>query len=187
MESRIKKALFLFILVFASTYGHASLMLEPRVFTTTATFDAGNNDGNLTGKGYGLKIGYLGEYFMAGINLEKQTVETQSGFSTDNYQKFDGGGIGTFMGFHFWDLLKVWTSYLNTTLEPTSNRDYRYFGQYVSFGIGFRVYQGLLISYEGFRNQYTQEENDETGKTRGLDDNIKTEGSNLILSYILKF
>lgn len=162
-------------------------MLEPRVFTTSATFEVGNEDGNMTAKGYGLKIGYLGEYFMAGVNLEKQTVETQSGFNVDGYKRFDGGGIGTYMGFHFWDLLKVWTSYLNTTLEPTSNRDYRYFGQYVSFGLGLRIHEGLLISYEGFRNQYTQEEDDETGKTRGLDDNIKTEGANYILSYILTF
>ena len=108
-------------------------------------------------------------------------------YHPNNYKKYNGGGVGSFLGFHFFDSFKIWTGYLNSTLEPTSNRDFRYFGQHVSFGLGLRVYQGLMINAEGFRNQYTQEENDETGKTRGLDDNIKTEGQIYYLSYIFIF
>ena len=181
------RLLFCFILFIFSSLAHASFIVEPGYHYYEGRFKAGNEKGNLTGKVFGLNLGYLGEFAMAGITLEKGQYSYDNNITTNSYSHFDGGGVGTFIGFHFWDNIKLWTGYLNSTLEPTANNNIRYFGQHASFGIGYRVYDGLMLNIQGFRNQFTQIEDDVTGKTSGLDTNIKTEGHSYYLSYILIF
>ena len=76
---------------------------------------------------------------------------------------------------------------MNSSLEPIDNNSTRFFGQYVSLSLGYRIHNGLMLNYTEFRNQYTQIEDDDTGKTEGLTKNIRESGGNLSLSYILAF
>ena len=121
------------------------------------------------------------------VGLDKISSKTyfNEGFSSQTGKIYSGGGIGTFLGFHFWDRLRVETTYLNSALEANSNDEFRYFGQYFSYGLGLRLWKGFMLNYSKFNNQYTQSENDETGLTLGLSNNIKTEGESISLSYIL--
>lgn len=162
-------------------------MVEPYYKFYSGSFQSGENSGDFNGRIFGTNVGYLGEYFMAGLTFERGQYTSDSDLTTNGYEKYDGGGIGTYLGFHFLDLYKLWTGYLNSALEPTANKDIRYFGQHVSFGFGWRIWEGLLINVEGFRNVYTQQEDDITGKTEGLETNMRTEGTSYFLSYFLVF
>ncbi|MAZ49632.1 MAG: hypothetical protein CME65_13815 [Halobacteriovoraceae bacterium] len=135
--------------------------------------------------GQGLKIGYMGNYILTGLSFDQNRTYFNEGFSSQTGKIYSGGGIGTFLGFHFWDRLRVETTYLNSALEANSNDEFRYFGQYFSYGLGLRLWKGFMLNYSKFNNQYTQSENDETGLTLGLSNNIKTEGESISLSYIL--
>jgi hypothetical protein len=143
-----------------------------------------DKDGTFKGQTASINIGYLGDSFMAGICLEKGAYTFSDDFSTNTYTQYLGGGAGSFLGFHFFDRWKIWTGYLNTLFEPTKKRSIRYFGQQVSFGIGYRLIDGLMFNIEGFKNQFTQSEDDSTGKTQSLQSNIKTQGMGVSLSYI---
>lgn len=126
----------------------------------------------------------MGNYILAGLNLDQNRTYFNQDFPSQSGKIYSGGGIGTFLGFHFWDRLRIETTYLNSALEANSNDKFRYFGQYFAYGIGFRPWKGFMLNYSKFNNQYTQSENDETGLTLGLPDNIKTSGESLSLSYI---
>ena len=176
--------LFIFII---PNIAQARFMVEPGYATYQGRFKGEDGLGSLTGHVGQLNLGYLGEAFMMGIALEQGQFSYDSNVFTQGYKHFDGGGVGTFLGFHFFDRIKLWTTYLNSTLEPTKNKDIRYFGQFISFGLGLRLHDGLLLNLTSFSNHFTQEENDDTGKTNGLATNIKTQGQSLGLSYILAF
>lgn len=68
---------------------------------------------------------YNGDYETGGENGEYNAGST---ISDSGSNRFKGGGIGSFSGFHFLDRWKIWTGNLNSALEPTKNRDLRYFG-----------------------------------------------------------
>lgn len=180
-------ALSFILLSLYSSPSIAKFMIEPRVQSINGQFDVGSIDGKFTGQSMGLNLGYIGDNIMAGISLEKGDYKYDSNLSADSYKDYKGGGVGSYLAFHFWNRYRVITSYLNSTLEPEDNDSLRYFGQYASLGIGYRVWSGLLLNYEFFKNQFTQLEDDSSGKTTGLDSNIKTQGSHLYLSYVLVF
>lgn len=177
----------LLIILLIPSLGWSKFLVEPSYNYYSGEFEAGNESGRLIGHVYGLNLGYLGDYFMIGVTLETGKYDYDKNVSSDNTAKFDGGGVGTFLGFHVWDRWKIWTGYLNSTLEPTNNRSTRYFGQHVSYGLGYRIVDGLMLNLYEFRNQFTQYEDDTTGLTGGLSTKIKTSGTNLSLSYILIF
>ncbi|MBT4792034.1 MAG: hypothetical protein HON90_10720 [Halobacteriovoraceae bacterium] len=179
---------FLLLLTFfITTSVQARFLVEPGYHLYQGSFEAGSESGELTGEVFGLNLAYLAEFFMVGLSLEKGQYTYDKNITANNYAHFSGGGVGTFIGFHFMDNIKIWTGYLNSTLEPTANKSIRYFGQHASFGLGYRVYEGLMFNVQGFRNQFTQMEDDNTGKTSGLDTNIKTQGHSYYFSYILIF
>ena len=148
---------------------------------------SGTNTGTITQLSSGVYIGYIGEHFLIGINAEKGQLETDENFESNQNEHFATFGVGTFIGFHFLDSIKIWTGYLNTELEPTSTKDYRYYGQHVSYGIGYRVYKGILVNLESYTNYYTQIESDSTGQTNGLSQDIKTTATSLSLSMAFIF
>jgi hypothetical protein len=179
--------IFILIILLSPQYALARFLFEPSFMQYTGRFDGENGRGNLSGQVFGLNTGYLGENFMIGLTVEKGQYKYDSNITSAGHENFDGGGLGSFIGFHLFDHFKIWTGYLNSSLEPTSNNDTRYFGQQVSFGIGYRVYEGLMLNLHSFSNQFTQFEDDNTGKTTGLSRNIKTEGHVLSASYLLIF
>lgn len=162
-------------------------MVEPYYKFYNGDYETGPNTGHFSGAVYGAHVGYLGDNFMAGLTFENGEYNAGSTISETGSNRFKGGGIGTFLGFHFLDRWKIWTGYLNSALEPTNNRDKRYFGQHASVGIGYRLWEGLMFNFESFQNVYTQVEDDITGITDGLDQKIKTQGVSYSLSYILVF
>jgi hypothetical protein len=162
-------------------------MVEPFYKVYDGEYKTGTNEGSFSGEIYGANIGYLGDYFMAGLTLENGNFTSDNTLTDQNFETYKGGGIGSYIGFHFYDQWKIWTGYLNSALEPTENDQIRYFGQHVSFGLGYRIWEGLIINVEGFRNQYTQQEEDISGLTTGLETIIKTQGTSYFLSYFLVF
>lgn len=174
--------LLLQLLSIQSSY--AKFLMEPQYYHYSSSFESDTNSGSLVGDTLGINIGYLGKYFMAGFKAEKGEYTFGKAPMSDGFTSYSGGGLGTFIGFHFLDRWKVVTGYLNTSFEPKSNDDIRYFGQQASLLIGYRVFSGFFINVMAFRNQFTQLEDDTTGKTQSLESNIKTQGNSLSLSYM---
>lgn len=166
---------------------YSRFLVEPAFKQYAGRFNGNDGRGDLTGQVLALDTGYLGENFMIGLSFEKGQFTYDENLTSSGYTKFNGGGVGSFIGFHLFDRFKVWTGYLNSSLEPTSNNETRYFGQQVSFGLGLRISDGFMANIQSYSNHFTQLEDDTTGKTSGLDKNIITKGEILSLSYILIF
>lgn len=166
---------------------YAKFLVEPGFNAYSGQFKVAEEAGDFQGNTFGLNLGYLGANFMIGLSFETGKYSYDKNVTDNNTSKFDGGGVGGFVGFYFWDRIKVWTGYLNSTLEPVNNNNERYFGQHVSYGLGYRLLDGLMLNIYEFKNQFTQLESDITGKTGGLENVIKTRGAQVSLSYILLF
>jgi hypothetical protein len=124
---------------------------------------------------------------MVGLNFEKGHYTYESNLTDNGYTHFSGGGVGTFIGFHFLERFRIWSGYLNSALEANSNKSQRFFGQQVEVGMGYRFWQNFLINYSYFNNYFTQEESDITGKTGSIDDVIRVVGTNITLSAVFIF
>ena len=181
------KLLFLFLLCLNSHLVYGRFLVEPSTLYTQGRFEGVNGRGDFNGTGFGLNLGYAGNRFFIGLNLERLELKFQDHFTNENFETFIGGGVGSFMGFQLFDRIKIWTTYLNSTLEPVSNKKIRYFGQYYAIGLGLRLIDGLMLNAQSFTNHYTQIEDDTTGKTSGLDKNLATFGQSYGLSYLLLF
>ena len=176
------KLVFLVILLNQNCF--AALLLEPRLQVYQGSLKVGSEQSDFLGQGQGLDLGYMGEHFLFGITLEKNHYRFQESFLDRNTKSYHAGGIGTFIGYHFLDRLRIQTTYINTSLEPTTQKNFRYFGQYFAYGLGLRLSKGLMFNLIQFNNTYTQKEEDETGQTNGLVSNIRSHGQSAYLSYI---
>ncbi|MCO4755385.1 MAG: hypothetical protein KC478_12960 [Bacteriovoracaceae bacterium] len=165
----------------------ARFNVEPNYKKYWGSFTRGDQKGNISGESTGLNVGYIGNYFLAGLSFELGNFKYSKSITDDNYTLFKGGGVGTYMGFHFFDRVKLWTGYLNSSIEPKGNDDFQYFGQQVSFGLGIRIWKYILLNYEVYNNYFTQVESDVTGKTEGLDTNIRTKKESIGLSAFFIF
>jgi hypothetical protein len=167
--------------ILLSPNAYCDLHLEPSYSLLNGQFDDAQDKGNFTANVYGLKVGYIGQNIYIGMNFEVGDYDFDNDFSTFNTSSYKGGGVGSYIGFYTgW--FRIWTSYLNSSLEPQSNRDNRYFGQQFNYGIGFKIGGSFFINYEVFANSYTQIENDQTGRTDALSQHIRTEGYSLSLA-----
>lgn len=179
--------LYLIIILFMglSFKAHSRFMLEPHIDYISGKFSiVSGPDGSMSGTSTGLRVGYLGQYFMIGINFEKGHYEYGSKVTSYDNKYFNGGGVGTYLGFHFLDHFRIWTGYLNSVLESTGQDNYRYFGQQVTMGLGYRLTDGWMINYSYLNNYFTQYEDDVTGKTGSLTRDIRVVGNSLSLSFI---
>lgn len=183
------KALSLFICLwlFPSLEAQARFNVEPFYRKYSGDFKRNSQKGSISGDSTGMNLGYIGDYFLAGVSMELGNFTYSDHITDQGYTHFRGGGIGTYLGFHFYDRVKLWTGYLNSSIEPKSNDKFRYYGQQVSFGLGVRVWDYILLNYEVFSNYFTQYEDDETGKTGGLDSNIRTNMQAFGISAFLIF
>lgn len=171
-----------------SLQAQARFMIEPHIDNVSGKFSiVSGSEGSMSGTSTGLRVGYLGQYFMVGMNFEKGHYEYDSDVTTYGHKYFNGGGVGTFLGFHFLDHWRIWTGYLNSALESTSQDDFRYFGQQVSMGLGYRLSGGWMLNYHYFNNYFTQYEDDLTGKTGSLLSDIRVVGNSFSLSFIAVF
>lgn len=175
------------ITLLISYSAQAKFMVEPMVGKYIGTMSVSGTETDFTADVTQVSLGYLGNYFMAGVLIENGSFHLEDNLTNIGHKYFKGGGVGTFIGFHFFDRIKFWTGYLNSTLEPISRDSFRYFGQQGIFGLGYRVQGGLMVNAQYFTNQYTQSENDDTGETNGLNPVIKSSGYLYSLSYILAF
>ena len=175
------------ILLMISGPAMARFNVEPTYKRHWGTFERGDLKGSLSGESTSLNAGYLGDYFMAGVTAEIGNFHYSSTIMDEKFTVFTGGGIGTYLGFHFFDRLKLWTGYLNSTLEPKSNEDFQYFGQQITFGLGIRLWKYLLLNYEVHNNYFTQYEDESTGATEGLETNIREKKRSIGLSAFLIF
>ena len=173
--------------IFFSQIAHASFLVEPHLSSITAKFTRGDKEGDVSGEVSGLRLGYSDTNFMIGLNFEKGHYTYDSNLTDNAYSHFSGGGVGTFIGFHFFERVRIWSGYLNSALESNTNSSQRFFGQQVEIGVGYRVWQNILINYSYFNNYFTQEESDITGKTGSIDEVIRVVGSNISVSAIFIF
>lgn len=178
-----KGFLAILLSLLTSNFAKAAFLVEPKYQIHNGQLKVAQTKTSYNAEGAALNIGYMGEYFLAGLSLEKSRFVFDDPFASLTGKIYDGGGVGTFIGFHLWDRIKIETTYLNSTLEANSNSNSRYFGQYFAFGIGLRLWRGLMLNMQYYENQYTQLEDDITGKTQGLNSHIKTAGNIVGLSY----
>jgi hypothetical protein len=183
------KYLFIFMITMGPgiQQAHARFMVEPQYTNFQGTFKVNGISDSYTGDGTALNLGYIGPYFLAGLELQFGTTIFNQAPTTDGGKIYKSGGVGTYLGFHFFNRWKVWTGYTNSNIEPKSNNDVRYFGQQVNLGIGYRIYEGLMLNYIHQTNYFTQREDDITGKTGSLDNIIKTQGYSFNFSVIFIF
>lgn len=180
-----KGCLAILLSFLTSNFANAAFLVEPKYQIHNGQLKVAQTKTSYNAEGGALNLGYMGDYFLAGVSLEKSRFVFVDPFATQTGKIYDGGGVGTFIGFHLWDRIKIETTYLNSTLEPNSNSDVRYFGQYFAFGISLRLWRGLMLNMQHYENQFTQFEDDTTGKTQGLDSHIKTSGNIVGLSYFI--
>jgi hypothetical protein len=173
--------------LFVWNISYASFLVEPHFSRVDARFTRSNEKGNVTGEVSGLRVGYSDNNFMVGLNFEKGHYSYDSNLTDNGYSHFSGGGVGTFIGFHFYERIRIWSGYLNSALESNTNSSQRFFGQQVELGLGYRVWENVLINYSYFNNYFTQEENDITGKTGSIDQVIRVVGSNISISAVFIF
>ena len=165
---------------------HAKFMLEPYAESVNGTIRSISNEKiNFSGPNFGINIGYIGTNILVGMVTTLGEMSFASDPTGDGQKRFKSGGIGTYLGFHFKGTYKLWTEYQNTNIEPIGAESRRYFGQQVSFGLGYRIYKALLINYKYFNNFLTQVEDDSTGKTSSLNSNLRSSGHMIGLSLIL--
>jgi hypothetical protein len=141
----------------------------------------------MSGTSTSLKLGYIGKYFMAGLLLDYGSLTFDDGVDAQNNKYYKGGGVGSYLGFHFGSSFKIWTSYLNSSLEAVSDDSRRLFGQRVDFGLGYRIWEKVFLNYAYTTNVYTQLEDDETGKTTGLNSNTTVKYGAVSLSALFIF
>ncbi len=170
-----------------SQVAFASFLVEPHFNKVSGTFERADTEGDMTGEYLGLRLAYTNKFFMIGINLEKGHYSYDSEVSATKHSHYNGGGVGTFLGFHFFDRLRIWTGYLNSVLEANGNKDQRFFGQQVEFGIGYRLWKNIFVNYSYINNFFTQEENDITGETGSIEEIIKVKSNSLSISSIFVF
>lgn len=181
--------LLAFALILISGAAHAKFMVEPhweylQGKVSTADLDTKKN---FSGEMQGINLGFLGDYFMAGLVLQFGRLSFDEDPEGAGNKYYKAGGVGTFLGFHFLDHWKLWTEYQNTNIEPKGDADHRFFGQQAGFGLGYRIVNGVLIYYKYYNNYFTQIEMDDSGKTSSLSSNIRTTGTALGLSFIFVF
>lgn len=187
-EFTVKLTKYIFIvLLFSSSLAHARFLFEPQWRVYSGDYKGGGTNGSLRGETSNLHLGYIGESFMAGLSFERGWLNIEDDITGTGANTFKYGGVGTFMGFHFLNRIKIYTGYTNTSLEPRNNGDFRYFGQQVNFGLGYRFWDIFILNYEYMNNFYTQIEDDTTGKTSSLDSNIRSDKHSYGISMILIF
>lgn len=162
-------------------------MVEPQAKHIRGEYKGSGVSSKMSGTSTSLKLGYIGKYFMAGLLLDFGALKFDEGVDTIDKRYFKGGGVGSYLGFHFADRYKLWTSYQNSSLEAVSDDSQRLFGQQIEFGIGYRFWNKLFINYLYSTNVYTQREDDDTGKTRGLDSNTTVTSGALGVSALFIF
>lgn len=175
------------LLACLSTNTYARFLVEPQYRIYTGDYKGNGSKGDLKGEGAILNLGYIGDYFMAGISAEKGYLSFDGDITGNGASNFTYGGFGTFLGFHFFNRFKLYTGYMNTSIEPSNDGSYRYFGQQINFGLGYRIWDFVILNYEYMTNVYTQIEDDNTGKTSGLSSNIRSNKQSLGLSFIFIF
>ena len=146
-----------------------------------------NGTNRFSGDAQALNLGYLNEWFTMGVALEMGNFKFKVPAFPVASQYFTGGGIGTFLGFHFFNRIKIQSTYLNKQYKSKNNEDFSYFGQSVAATLGIRIVSGLMFNIEYFNNYFTQVENHATGATESLDPIVRTYGTNFGLSYIFIF
>lgn len=162
-------------------------MIEPEAKYIQGEYKGSNSSAQMSGTSSTLKLGYIGKYFMAGLLLDYGALKFNDGVNDLTNKFYKGGGVGSYLGFHFGNYFKIWTSYLNSSLEPVSDDSQRLFGQQVDFGLGYRIWSKIFLNYSYSTNVYTQLEDDSTGKTTGLDSNTRVNFSSLGLSAVFIF
>jgi hypothetical protein len=175
------------VYILNSPSAFAKFLLEPQWRVYSGDYKGGGTNGSLRGESSNLHVGYIGESFMAGLSFERGWLNFEEDITGTGASTFKYGGVGTFLGFHFLNRFKIYTGYTNTSLEPRNNDSFRYFGQQVNFGLGYRFWDILILNYEYMNNFYTQIEDDETGKTSSLDSNIRSDKHSYGISMILIF
>lgn len=187
-EFTVKLTKYIFIiLLFNISLAHARFLFEPQWRVYSGDYKGGGTNGSLRGETSNLHVGYIGESFMAGLSFERGWLNIEDDITDTDANTFKYGGVGTFMGFHFLNRIKIYTGYTNTSLEPRNNDDFRYFGQQVNFGLGYRFWDIFILNYEYMNNFYTQIEDDTTGKTSSLNSNIRSDKHSYGISMILIF
>ncbi|MDA8792622.1 hypothetical protein N9N67_05215 [Bacteriovoracaceae bacterium] len=164
----------------------AFLMVEPHFNRVSGQLPDSEEKNSFSGYKNGIRVGYVGENFMAGMNATLGNLTFSENFDELAIDRYRYGGLGTYLGFRT-ERLKIWVGYLNSSLEPTDAAEGRYYGQAVSYGIGANLFMHVYLNAEYFSDYFTQYENDNTGETNSVEETIKIDGQFLSLSFLFEF
>lgn len=142
----MKSILIALALLVSYVPAHADLLLEPYVGYYFGESDDGTDKDDVTGPGYGARIGYQSLGFMVGGDFMTGSWEADSTPKTDITPTM----MGVFAGYNFPILLRVYGVYNITTKSKTesSGSSFDLEGESIKLGVGTTVLPFVSVNFE---------------------------------------
>jgi hypothetical protein len=181
----MKKYYFvLFFFIFCSQSASASFLFSPSYSDINARFNRGSSEGgDLNGKAFGAHFLYHEEIWNIGMMGNYYRYDYPQTFLSGNQTRYKGWDFGPMVGVTF-NRLRLWYSYLITSMEMENTVSGYYFGKGHRVGIGLRIVENVFITLESYKNTLDEKEINDAA-TQSLDPQIAMEGT--LLGITLPF
>jgi hypothetical protein len=146
--------LSLFVLAGAPA-AHAGLLLEPYLGYHMGKWEFGSSNQDLSGVGYGARVGYQQMGLMVGGDLFLSNWTDDAKPTKFDWKAQD---IAAFIGYNFPVLVRVYAAYvLDAELKQSGGgASNKYEGKGLKFGVGFTPLPLISINFELINNTYDE-------------------------------
>ncbi len=177
MKTLLKSFIAILSLVAFSQTAKASLLVEPYLGYVSGKAKLSSSV-NLTGTGYGARVGFSHMGFAAGVDYSAASLKDDGSPSID----YKAGDLGLFVAFKFPVLVRAYVTYIPSP-ELKANAggaDFTYkSGNLVKLGVGFTGLPFVNLNLEYFSGTY--------GQINSLDIDPKLTTSGIALSVSAPF
>lgn len=139
------------------------------------------DEGQLNGKSIGAhllghmdiwNIGMMGNYYR---------YDYPQSFLSANQTRYKGWDFGPMVGMSF-NKVRIWYSYLFTSMEMESTVKGYYFGKGYRYGIGIKIVDHVFLTLEQYSNKFNEKEVD-NGATQAIDPHIQMDATLLGITF----
>lgn len=147
----------LLLIVITST-ARAEILLEPYLGYFTGKWEQGTSDQDVTGLGYGARIGSQMAGLMFGADYMTGSWKDDS---TPTKNDITPSILGAFIGFKFPTIVRIWAMYAPEIFNPSvkfsaGSSTTKYEGSGLKFGIGFSVAPLVSLNFEMLNTTYDE-------------------------------
>lgn len=169
---------FVVISSYAAT-ARAEILLEPYLGYSSGKWEQGTSDQDVTGLGYGARIGSQMTGLMFGADYMTASWKDNS---TPIKNDITPSILGAFIGFKFPTIVRVWAMYAPEIFNPSvkfsaGSTTTKYEGTALKFGIGFSIAPLVSLNFEMLNSTY--DEANGQNMTNDLKVNVYTLGVSL--------